>query len=132
MPSQKITQERAALGRRIAQARERMKLTQTEAADRLDITVQSLQQWEKGLTSPRPERLKQIAAVFHCTVDDLFGGQALPQLLHKLQLVDGEETVLEQYRLLPPPMQAHVRALLDYLLISMPPPRPPRGGRRRR
>lgn len=46
-------------------------ITQADLAGRLGVTAGSIGQWEKGITRPRPARLKRLAAVLGTTVDAL-------------------------------------------------------------
>ena len=53
--------------------RARMKsgLTVAQAADRLGISDAAIYQWESGVYLPTAKRLREIAALYHCTVDEL-------------------------------------------------------------
>lgn len=46
-------------------------VTQTDLAAQLGVTSGAVGQWEKGLTKPRPNRLKQIAQILGTTVDEI-------------------------------------------------------------
>ena len=65
-----------AMGRRIAEFREKRGLNQSDLAKALGIKVQSVQQWENGQTQPRPEKLPEIAAVLECSVHALTSDDA--------------------------------------------------------
>jgi transcriptional regulator with XRE-family HTH domain len=72
MPSAKPLQgERIALGRRLGKARKARGLSKAEAARQVGVRVQSWQQWERGVTSPRPEKLTQIASTLGIEVTQL-------------------------------------------------------------
>lgn len=53
------------------QARQKAGLTQQQAATALGINQATVCLWESGKTSPRAALLPRIAALYHCTVDDL-------------------------------------------------------------
>jgi transcriptional regulator with XRE-family HTH domain len=75
MPSGKpLKGERIALGRRLGKARKARGLSKAEAARQVGVRVQSWQQWEGGLTSPRPEKLTQIAGILGIDVYELLEG----------------------------------------------------------
>ncbi len=69
--SKKTRDEAVAMGRRITEYREKAGLNQSGLADRLGIKAQSVQQWEKGQTQPRPEKLRAIAAALGCSIHAL-------------------------------------------------------------
>lgn len=52
-------------------ARNKARLSQAEAAERLGITAASVCQWETGKTFPRASLLSQIASLYGCTIDEL-------------------------------------------------------------
>lgn len=55
------------LGQRIAEARAQAGLNQSQLADRLGLSPQSIQQWEYGKTSPRIKRIEEIAKLLNVT-----------------------------------------------------------------
>ena len=55
----------------IKKARLTAGVTQTALATQLGVTSGAIGQWEKGMTKPRPYRLKQIAAILGTTVDEI-------------------------------------------------------------
>ena len=52
-------------------ARIKSGLTVAQAADRLGISDAAIYQWECGVYLPTAKRLREIAALYHCTVDEL-------------------------------------------------------------
>lgn len=52
-------------------ARIKSGLTVLQAADRLGISGAAVYQWETGVYLPTAKRLREIAALYHCTVDEL-------------------------------------------------------------
>jgi len=46
-------------------------MAQWQLAEKVGVKQASIAQWEKGKTSPRFERLADIATALDCTVDDL-------------------------------------------------------------
>tara|TARA_Y100000310_G_scaffold317015_1_gene369433 strand:- start:412 stop:1128 length:717 start_codon:yes stop_codon:yes gene_type:complete len=59
------------IGRRIKDARVKAGLTQTELAKVIDVTPQSVQQWESGESQPRRQRMRAIAKALNTTVQNL-------------------------------------------------------------
>lgn len=58
---------------RLAEVRKAAGLSQVEAARRLGVTQGALSQWESGTSLPRADKLPEIARLYGCTVDELFG-----------------------------------------------------------
>jgi transcriptional regulator with XRE-family HTH domain len=101
--------ERVALGRRIANARQRAGMSQSHAARRLGISVQSFRQWESGRTSPKGSRLVEVAQLFFVSVDELLGKET------QQASQPHEHSLLETYRRLPPHWQRQVLKLLEWM-----------------
>lgn len=51
--------------------RKALGFNQTALAEAVGVTPGAVSQWESGLTNPTLEMLVKIAAVLHCTVDEL-------------------------------------------------------------
>ena len=56
--------------------RERVMLTQTELAARLNVGQTAVSTWETGKAKPRADKLLQLAKIFGCTIDELFTEEA--------------------------------------------------------
>ena len=52
-------------------AREKAGLTQMEVAKKLKIPQSTIASWETDRALPRADKLKDIAALYGCTVDEL-------------------------------------------------------------
>lgn len=61
------------LAENIKNLRESHMITQSELADALSVTPQSVSRWENGLAYPDIEKLPDIASFFNVTIDDLIG-----------------------------------------------------------
>ena len=48
-------------------------MTQKDLAEKLNVTFQAVSRWENEDVEPSFDTLKQIAEIFHCSIDDLFG-----------------------------------------------------------
>jgi len=55
----------------IKKIRTEQRIPQGELARALGVTASAVSQWEKGLCNPTTGRLRDVAAVLGCTVDDL-------------------------------------------------------------
>ena len=60
-------------GRRIAEERKRLNMTQMQLADALQLSFQAVSSWERGLTMPDVAKLPEIASLFGVSMDRLFG-----------------------------------------------------------
>lgn len=65
------------IGSRIAAAREKKGLNQSELGRRLGVTPQSVQAWESDKNVPRPKRLSEIADAIGVSVATLVGEEPL-------------------------------------------------------
>lgn len=59
----------------ITQLRSRSGLTQKQVADRLEMTVQTVSNWETGVRVPRltPKQTLVLCKVLECTLEELAG-----------------------------------------------------------
>ena len=51
------------IGRKIALRREKLGMTQTDLASKMNVSPQSVQQWENGKTTPRGKRMDLLSSV---------------------------------------------------------------------
>jgi len=63
------------LGYRLAEARKNCGLTQTQVAEKLHLTTQSISSWECGNSIPDTEKIPEIAALYKVTTDWLLSGK---------------------------------------------------------
>ena len=66
------------LGKRIAENRKRMKLTQDQLAEQLGVTAQAVSKWENDQSCPDITMLPKLAEIYGITTDELLGRQASP------------------------------------------------------
>jgi len=64
------------VGLRVAQLRQTQGLSQTALAERLGVSFQQVQKYEKGTNRISASRLFQLSEVFGCTVSYLFPDQS--------------------------------------------------------
>ena len=58
---------------RIREFRLKNQLTQTELSKKLGVKPNAVTQYESGARNPSVEKLKKMAEIFGCTVDELLG-----------------------------------------------------------
>lgn len=62
------------VGERLRRAREQCNLTQEQLAERLDISVASINRWERNKAYPRADQRRRLAETLGVSSDELFGG----------------------------------------------------------
>ena len=63
------------IGQRLAEARKNCGLTQSQVAEKLYLTTQSISSWECGNSLPDTEKISEIAALYGITTDWLLTGR---------------------------------------------------------
>ena len=63
------------LGQKLKELRFEKDLTQKELADKLHVSFQTVSKWENGENEPDISTLKELAALFNCSVDYLIGSE---------------------------------------------------------
>ena len=71
------TAEDVKIGQRIRIQRRTMGLSQAVLADRLGLTFQQVQKYEKGANRVSAARLKEISRILEVSTNDLLGGNAV-------------------------------------------------------
>lgn len=51
--------------------RQRKGMTQTQLAEKIEVSHQNISRWETGAVIPRIDKLKRIAEVLGCAINDL-------------------------------------------------------------
>lgn len=79
------------LGKRIAEHRKRLGLTQDALAEKLGITAQAVSKWENDLSCPDIAMLPRLAEIFGISTDELLGMEH-QAVVHEAEVVHEEET----------------------------------------
>ena len=69
------------LGNNISSLRKVKELSQESLAEKLNVSRQTISNWEQGQTSPNPEQLLLLSKVLEKSTDELLGNRVL--LEHK-------------------------------------------------
>ena len=56
-----------------------MNISQDALAKRLHVTRQAVSRWEMGCTPPNLETLKELSALYGISINELLGGERLPE-----------------------------------------------------
>lgn len=67
------------IARRIYELRTSKNMSQTDLAEALDVSRQSISKWETGAATPELEKLVNLSRLFNITLDELVNGTALPE-----------------------------------------------------
>ena len=78
------------LGKRIAENRKRLGLTQDSLAEKLGITAQAVSKWENDQSCPDITMLPRLAEIFGITTDELLGREKA-QPVHTAEVVTEEK-----------------------------------------
>lgn len=57
---------------RIRELREQAGLTQGQIAEHMGVDQAAVHRWEIGKAMPRAAKLPELAALLHCTIDELY------------------------------------------------------------
>lgn len=76
---------------RLAQARKNKKMTQSDVAERLDVSFQAVSLWECGETTPELEKFTELADLYGVTMDLLLRENEIPEIE-----INFEESVSER------------------------------------
>ena len=57
----------------LKQLRQKNNMTQDELAAKLFVTRQAVSRWENGETTPGPDMLTALSALFDCSINTLLG-----------------------------------------------------------
>lgn len=71
--------------------RECMSMTKSQLAKIMQVSVQTILNWEKGFTSPSIKQLKELARIFNVTIDYLCSNDV--SLAEKLRNIERKEVI---------------------------------------
>ena len=72
------------LGNNILKLRKENKLSQEELAEKVNVTRQTISNWELGSTQPTPEQLKVLSKIFNISVDELLDNDTSDYVMQKV------------------------------------------------
>ena len=72
------------LGNKILELRKKKGLSQEELGEKVNVTRQTISNWELGETSPNPEQLKKLSQELNVSVDDLLDNNINNILIEKV------------------------------------------------
>lgn len=72
------------LGEKLLQLRKQKGLSQEQLGEQIEVTRQTISNWELGDTSPNPEQLKRLSRLFQVSIDELLGNEVEEVLMKKI------------------------------------------------
>ena len=72
------------LGEKIFELRKKCGLSQEQLGEKINVTRQTISNWELGETAPNPEQLKLISKEFNVSIDELLDNDIESILVEKI------------------------------------------------
>ena len=72
------------LGDKILQLRKKNGLSQEQLGEKVDVTRQTISNWELGETAPNPEQLKKMSKAVDVSVDEILDNDSKEFLMNKI------------------------------------------------
>lgn len=76
------------LGENILNLRKKNGLSQEKLAEKVEVTRQTISNWELGETSPNPEQLKLLSKALNVSVDELIDNDLQNVVLSKVKITE--------------------------------------------
>ena len=83
------------IGKFIQLKRKEQKLTQSELAEKLNITDRAISKWENGICLPDASTMPELCKILNISINDLFSGEIVDMKDNEVKL---EENLLEMIK----------------------------------
>ena len=77
-----------AIGQNILEARKKSGLSQEQLGEKVNVTRQTISNWELDETAPNPEQLKALSKELNISVDDLIDNDLQNVVLSKVKITE--------------------------------------------
>lgn len=84
------------IGKFIQERRKEKRLTQSELAEKLDVTDRAVSKWENGNCIPDASNIQELCKILNITINDLFSGCVVDMRENEKKL---EENLLEMIKI---------------------------------
>ena len=85
-----------ALGQNILEARKKSGLSQEQLGEKVDVTRQTISNWELDETTPNPEQLKRLSKALNVSVDDLIDNDLQNVVLSKVKVTEKQTKTIKK------------------------------------
>ena len=76
------------LGDKILDLRKKNGLSQEQLGEKIDVTRQTISNWELGETSPNPDQLKLLSKTLNVSIDELLDNDLQDLVLSKVRITE--------------------------------------------
>ena len=84
------------LGNKILELRKKKGLSQEELGEKVNVTRQTISNWELDETSPNPEQLKLLSKALNVSVDDLIDNDLQNVILSKVKITEKQQEKIKK------------------------------------
>ena len=85
-----------ALGQNILEARKKNGLSQEGLGEKVDVTRQTISNWELEETTPNPDQLKKLSKALNVSVDDLIDNDLQNVVLSKVKITEKQTQTIKK------------------------------------
>lgn len=85
-----------ALGQNILNLRKKNGLSQEQLGEKIDVTRQTISNWELEETAPNPEQLKALSKALNVSVDDLVDNDLQNVVLSKIKVTEKQTKTIKK------------------------------------
>ena len=85
-----------ALGQNILEARKKNGLSQEQLGEKIDVTRQTISNWELDETAPNPDQLKKLSKALNVSVDDLIDNDLQNVVLSKVKITEKQTKTIKK------------------------------------
>ena len=72
------------LGNKILKLTKKSGLSQEQLGEKVEVTRQTISNWELGETAPNPEQLKKLSKTFNVSIDEILDNDSKEFLMNKV------------------------------------------------
>ena len=84
------------LGQNILEFRKKNGLSQEQLGEKVNVTRQTISNWELDETAPNPDQLKQLSKVLNVSIDDLVGNDIQNVVLSKVKVTEKQTRTIKK------------------------------------
>ena len=84
------------LGQNILELRKKEGISQEQLGEKVNVTRQTISNWELDETTPNPEQLKMLSKIFNVSVDDLIDNDLQNVVLSKVKITEKQTRTIKK------------------------------------